>query len=425
MEQFLRLLIFLIGLLVLVRAANFLGDRIGLSPITLQLLAGILLGPFLLNLTGTAIVLGTWGSPSPSLSYGVLKTLAEIGLIQLMFMAGIHIDWNKWKATFKPITSLAGWEFLSTAVGAAIISRFFLGRWSEALAVSAIMAASSFGISAYGLNKMRLLSSGASQIILGSAVMSSFLAILLMVASMAVDYAILYGLVNMAIAVSWFLGKLIMFSAISYFLTSRFLKLAGRKGFQERPRQVLIGYLLLVASLYAWAAMHFGSFAAVGVASLGGGLLSVSNLGLKERLVKGFESVGASLLIGILFIVIGTGVNLRDLGETTGFLGILLVGVIGTRLVGLRIAKRTLSDSLEEKRFLFLSALPQGEMGILIAGYLLSRGLVSPLSFNLALTAVVVLTLAVTTLIKTVEVSRRDALHRSQPIGPKGMSESS
>jgi len=73
---------------------------------------------------------------------------------------------------------------------------------------------------------------------------------------------------------------------------------------------MLIGYLLLVASLYAWATMHFGSFAAVGVASLGGGLLSVSNLGLKERLIKGFECWGLTP-IGILFIILGTGVNLR------------------------------------------------------------------------------------------------------------------
>ncbi len=422
MGQFLQLLIFLTGLIVLVRAADFVGNRIGLSPITLQFLAGVLLGPSLLNLTGTAIILGTWGSPSPSLSYGGLKTLAEIGLIQLMFMGGLHIDWNRWKATFKPITSLAGWEFVSTAVGTAIISRFFLGRWSEALAMSAIMAASSFGISAYGLNKMMLLRSRASQIALGSAVMGSLLTILLMVTSMAVDYAILYGMLNMAIAVSWFLGKLVMFYAISYFLTSRFLKLGERKGFQERPWQVLIGYLLLVASLYAWAMMHFGSFAAVGVASLGGGLLSASNLGLKERLSKGFESVGVSLPIGILFVILGMGLNLRGIREAN-LLGILLLGVIGTRLIGFWIANRRSSEPLEEKGILCLSVLPQGEMGILIAGYLLSRGLVSPSSFNVALTAVVVVTLAVPTLIKTVKVSCRDDPHCFQPIGSKGMRE--
>jgi Kef-type K+ transport system membrane component KefB len=423
MGQFLQLLIFLTGLIVLVRASNFLSDRIGLSPITLQLLVGILLGPSLLNLTGAAIILGSWGSPSPSLLHGVLKTLAEIGLIQLMFMAGLHVDWDTWKTTFKSISSLAGWGFVSTAVGTAIISRSFFGRWSEALALSAIMAASSFGISAYGLNKIMLLRSRTSQVILGSAVMGSLLAIILMVASMAVDYAILYGMLNMTIAVSWFLGKLIMFSAICYFLTSRFLKLARRKGLQERPRQILVGYLLLVASLYAWATVHFGSFAAVGVASLGGGLLSMSNLGLKERLIKGFESVGGSLPVGILFIIVGMGVNLKELREATAFLVILLIGVIGARLTGFWIANHKPSDPLEEKGVLCFSALPQGEMGILIAGYLLSRGLVSPSSFNVALTAVVFLTLAVPTLIKTVEVSCRDDPHCSQPIGPKGVRE--
>ena len=101
---------------------------------------------------------------------------------------------------------------------------------------------------------------------------------------------------------------------------------------------MLIGYLLLVASLYAWAAMHFGSFAAVGVASLGGGLLGASNPEAKEKIAKGFESVLASIPVGILLVVIGMEVNVKAIEGFILFLIVLLIVVIGTKLIGCRIA---------------------------------------------------------------------------------------
>ena len=158
-----------------------------------------------------------------------------------------------------------------------------MDRWSEALAMSAIVSASSFGISIYYFSEMKVLGSRVAVTVSGAAVLSGLLAILLMIASQAASYAMIYGPSKMTIALSWFLAKLIMFFAVAYFLTSRFLRLSAKSGFQKRPHQILIGYLLLVASLYAWAAMHFGGFAAVGVASLGGALLGVSNREVKEK----------------------------------------------------------------------------------------------------------------------------------------------
>jgi hypothetical protein len=52
------------------------------------------------------------------------------------------------------------------------------------------------------------------------------------------------------------MGKLIMYFALSYFFLSRFLSRIAKRGFQKRPRQMLIGYLLLMAALYAWGAAH-------------------------------------------------------------------------------------------------------------------------------------------------------------------------
>ena len=391
MGHFTHGFIFLVSLIVLATLGNLLSRQLGLPTTTFQLVIGILLGPSLLNLLGTPLVLGTWGSISPSFLHRLLKILAEMGLIQLMFLAGFQTDWNQLKTKVKPILSVGGWEFIVTAVGVVIITRLFADRWAEDLAVGAIMAASSFGISVYNQSEIGLLGSEVSTISTGAAILSGLLAMLLMILSLSVNYAASFGGFKAIIAVSWFLGKLVMFFAVAYFLTSRFLILASRSGVKKRPNQMLIGYLLLVAAIYAWAAMHFGSFAAIGAASLGGALLGMSPFEIKEKIGKGFGTGPASLLIGVLFVVLGMEVNLKIIGGQVIFLAVLLVAVIVSRLIGIYVSVRKDSESLRDRAFIMIGNLAQGEVGAVIAAYLFSRGLVSPSQFNLSITLVVML----------------------------------
>ncbi len=393
MEAFPHWIIILIVVIVLVRISALLSKRFDLPVVSIQLLTGILLGPSLFNLLRAPIILGTWGSPSPSPLHTVLKILAEIGMIQLMFLAGLKVDWQELNKRLKTSFSAGAWGFGLTVLGVAILMRLFVDRRSEALAMSAIMAASGFGISIYSFREVKAVGSQVVAIVSGAAVLSGLLAILLMIASQATNYGATYGAFKMAIAVSWFLAKLIMFFAVVYFLISRFLRLSAKTGFPRRPRQMLVGYLLLVTSLYAWAAMHFGSFAAIGVASLGGALLGMANPEVKEKIARGFESILVSISVGILFIVIGTEVNLKAAEGSFTLLGVLLVAVVGAKLIGCWLAANNGYQSPRERLLIRFGVLAQGEMGILIAAYLFSRGVLSPPSFNIAIIAVVLLTM--------------------------------
>jgi Na+:H+ antiporter len=420
MEQFTYIAIYLVFLIVLTRVAVLLARRFGIPSVTIQLLTGILLGPSLLNLLEAPIVLGTWGSPFPGPLHGVLKILAEIGLIQLMFLAGLGVDWQQLKKILKHSFSMGAWGFVLTAVSVAIITRVFVDRWSEALAMSAVLSASGFGISVYYFSEAKILSSQVALTVLGATILSGLLAILLMIASQATNYTVIYGAFKMTIAVSWFLAKLIMFFAVAYFLTSRFLKLVSRTGFEKRPRQMLIGYLLLIAALYAWASMHFGSFASVGVASLGGTLLGVSGFGFREKMSKGFGSMLGSLPMGTLFVVIGMEANFKGARGYILFLIVLFVVVVVAKLIGSWMTMHKDFVLIRGRVLTVVGTLPQGEMGMLIAAYLFSRGLVNPSQFSAAIIVVVTLTLFVPVLLKiaSAELSGKEltlALYKKSP----------
>src|SRR4030065_444552 len=125
MEQFTYIAIYLVVIIVLAKVAVLLARRFDLPAFTIQLLMGVLLGPSVLNLLGVPMVLGTWGSPSSGPLHGVLKILAEIGLIQLMFLAGLEVDWRELKKILKLSFSVGAWGFVLTAVIVAIITRVF------------------------------------------------------------------------------------------------------------------------------------------------------------------------------------------------------------------------------------------------------------------------------------------------------------
>jgi Kef-type K+ transport system membrane component KefB len=156
---------------------------------------------------------------------------------------------------------------------------------------------------------------------------------------------------------------------------------------------MLIGYLLLTASLYAWAAIHFGSFAAVGVASLGGALLGTSNREVKEKIGKGFESILASIPVGILLMVIGMEMNLKAAEGSILFLTALLIVVIGMKLIGSWIATNKGYPSSHERILVMFGVLAQGEMGMVIAAYLFSRGVLNPQLFSVGILVGVGLTM--------------------------------
>jgi len=105
-----------------------------------------------------------------------------------------------------------------------------------------------------------------------------------------------------------------------------------------------------------------------------------------------------------LFVVIGMEPNFRVTRSTIIFLMALSGVVVVAKLIGSWIATRKRFDSLQERILIGIGTLPQGEMGILIAAYLFSRGLINPSSFNAVIVLVIVLTMLTPLLMKIAQI---------------------
>ncbi len=87
-EPLSRLLLQLIVIVVVARAAGWLFAKIGQPPVIGEMLAGILLGPSLLGLVAP----GALNFLFPTDSLGVLKLFSQMGVVLFMFLVGMDLD---------------------------------------------------------------------------------------------------------------------------------------------------------------------------------------------------------------------------------------------------------------------------------------------------------------------------------------------
>jgi len=102
-------------------------------------------------------------------------------------------------------------------------------------------------------------------------------------------------------------------------------------------------------------------------------------------------------------VAIGMEANFRVASGTIIFLMAMFAVVIVAKLIGSWMATRKDFDIFRERVLIGFGTLPQGEMGILVAAYLFSRGIVSPPSFNAAILLVIMVTMIVPMVMRVVE----------------------
>ncbi|MCK4495994.1 MAG: cation:proton antiporter, partial [Candidatus Aminicenantes bacterium] len=163
----------LFDLLLMFAAAKIMGElfeRIKQPAVIGEILAGILLGPFIFGLI----------DPSKVETFKVYQVLAEIGVIILLFTIGLQIKVDE-------IMKVGATSLVVAILG--VILPFFFGylftltaehTTVEAMFIGAAMVATSVGITARVLADLGVLDSRVARIILGAAVIDDILGLLVL-----------------------------------------------------------------------------------------------------------------------------------------------------------------------------------------------------------------------------------------------------
>jgi Kef-type K+ transport system membrane component KefB len=404
-----------IGVLILcARLGGALSRRLNQPAVLGELLAGVLLGP---------TVLGFFELPwftDTHLAEGV-QHLAELGVIFLMFLAGMEIELREMAKTGRAaaLGGLLGVILpLVMGMGAALL--FGIGV-NQALFLGIVLSATSVSISAQTLMELGVLRRRESLTLLGAAVFDDVLVILVLSVFLALGGGTGGGgLAGAAMVLVRMAAYLVMATLLSFWLIPALLRQIERLPIS----QGLTSFAIVLALLFAWSAEVLGGVAAITGAFLVG--LAVARSPLRQKIEHDLSALTYGFFVPLFFVSIGLGANARDVTGPALIFGLVLIAVaIVSKIVGSGLGAWWGGLPRNEALRLGVGMVSRGEVGLIVASVGLSQGLINSVTFAQIVLVVLATTLLTPLMLRWV-YARADAARpapaatRHEPAAPEG-----
>lgn len=390
-SAFVELLLLLAIIVLGAKLSGLLATRVGQPSVLGEIIFGLLLGPSLLNLLELplfhhAAVLGE-----------TTQLMAEIGVVMLMFLAGMETDIEGMRRVGLPASAAAiGGALLPFAAGWAIGAYFGLPT-AASIFLGTILTATSVSISAQTLIELGQLRSKEGTTILGAAVIDDVL-----------------GILVLSIVVATFADGggqpiwLIVLRMVGFFALALVLARPARRLlrlFDGLPvSEPIVAGAVVIFFLYAWAAEYIGGVAAITGSYLAGIILA--QMSIRHVLEEKVEVMVYGLFVPIFFVAIGLSADVRAVFAAGGTVVVIALAVIVAsivfKLVGAGGGALLTGYSPMESLRVGTGMISRGEVGLIVAGVGISRGLIENDVFSIVVLMVIVTTLITPLLLRLV-----------------------
>jgi Kef-type K+ transport system membrane component KefB len=387
MTPFLQLLLALAIIISGAKLAGLLSTRLGQPAVLGELLAGLVLGPTLLNMFG-------WSFFTSAHLQDTVFELAELGVVLLMFVAGLEIDLGEMRKSGK-VALLAG------ALG--VLAPLLLGFAAalpfgyparSALFVGVLLTATSVSISAQTLLELGWLRSRVGLALLGAAVIDDVLVILILSLFVALASggggvgAVLLIVIRMAL----FLAGVVL---LGVWLFPRLVNRVARWPISQPTLTLAIVVMLLLA----WSAEVIGAVAAITGAFLAGVLFARTRR--RHEIEEGISRIAYAFFVPIFFASIGLHTNARLLdGGLIWFTLLICAVAIVSKLLGSGLGARLAGLSNREALQVGTGMISRGEVGLIVASVGISNGIIGPDVFAVTVVMVLITTLVTPPLLR-------------------------
>ena len=301
MLPFLQFILVVFIIIVAAKVGGYLSVRLGQPAVVGEVLAGLILGPSMLNLLH-------WPVFSDEHLGETITLLAELGVLLLLFIAGLNLHLADLAKSSKTAVLAGSLGFILTLSMGYILALIFSFENQQALFIGLILAPTSIGISAQTLMELKMLRSKVGTTLLGTAAIDDILAVL----GVSLFLALILGEVTSGLT-----GVLVIFLRMIMYLA-----VASAIGFWLLPKlaqitenlpisQGLIAFTFVTVLLYAWSAEVVGHLAAIIGAFLAGIFLSRSSLMVKIN--EEFSPIAFGVFVPIFFVNVGLSANVSQI----------------------------------------------------------------------------------------------------------------
>lgn len=375
-------------ILISTKLFGLITKKIRMPQVVGALVAGVVLGPAFLNVLSET---------------EFIQNLAELGVIVLMFTAGLETDINQLKKTGKASFIIAVLGVIIPLVGGFFIASIFnkgndVNTILQNVFIGIILTATSVSITVETLKEMGKLNTRAGNAILGAAIIDDILGIIAL--------TITTSLADPSINVIIVLAKIVMFFIFAgfagYLFHWAFIKLDERYQ-RDLRRFVIIAFVFCL--LLSFCAEEFFEVADITGAFIAGLVISDSNR--SKYLNSRFETLSYMLLSPIFFASIGIKIKLTAMTKTIFIFSILLLLVaILSKVFGCALGAKICRYSNIEAIQIGTGMISRGEVALIVANKGIAMGLMLQEFLAPVVIMVVVTTIVTPILLKVVFKNR-------------------
>ncbi|WP_179394395.1 cation:proton antiporter [Lacticaseibacillus absianus] len=320
--------------------------KLGVPAVIGQLLAGLLLGPALLG----------WVQPTDMVS-----EFAEIGVIVLMFIAGLESDLTLLRRYFRPGVMVA---VIGVIVPVAVIFAFS-ELWGFSFVAAAFLgitfAATSVSISVEVLKELNALDSRSGATILGAAVVDDILTVIILSVAVGV-----FGTgASVTDAPLWLtLVEQVAYFGVIYLVVKWAATFLMHLAERLIPAASVTIMSLLLCLGMAYLADFFGLSAVIGAFFAGVG---ISQTPYRREVDHALEAIGYAVFIPVFFVSIGLNMRFTGLFQDLGFIVILTVLALLTKWLGCGAGAKLAGMDWTDAHIIGSGMVSRGEMALIVA----------------------------------------------------------
>ncbi|HIW17067.1 MAG TPA: cation:proton antiporter [Firmicutes bacterium] len=377
---------FIFDIAIILAATKILGlltRRIALPQVVGALLAGLIMGPACLGVLEET---------------EFLDELAELGVIVLMFTAGLETDVRELRKSGGPAFIIALIGVIVPLIGGAAIASFFNTDPDATLQnvfVGVILTATSVSITVETLREMGKLSTRSGNAILGAALIDDVLGIILLTFITSLSDPSAGGLGTVLIKIAAFF---VVALVGGYFLHKLIAKITAGPG-RDRKRYAVLS--LAMCMVFAYFAEEW-----FGVADITGAYVAgviISSTSRVTYITSKCEDLSDMLLSPCFFASIGAKVVLPQMSTSIIIFSVLLmIWAMLSKVIGCGLGAKMCRYSNKDSLRIGIGMISRGEVALIVANRGISTGLMPEAFFAPIVLTVVASTIVTPILLKFV-----------------------
>ncbi len=385
----LRFLIDVALILFVAKAFGILARKLHAPEVVGEIIAGLLLGPAVIGIVNQS---------------DFISKMAEIGVIMLMFEAGLSTDMKKLKATGLKATAIAcAGVFVPLCLGAVLFMSFYgfgpVGseQFIKGLFIGTLMAATSVSITVAALKELGKLSSTVGTTIVSAAIIDDVIVIVVLTFVLSAKGSGSSVWLTMLKAIAFF-----AIAIVSGFIIYKAFKWLDAR--YEHTRRIPIAALCYCMFMAYVAERYFGIADITGAYVAGVVLCNLHDVKYVERKV---DVSSYMVFAPIFFAGIGLKVSFQSMNPMLLFFSVsfVIVACIG-KIIGCGTTAKLCRFNFNDSLKIGVGMMTRGEVALITAQKGLSAGLITSDYFTAVILMILVSSILAPVLLKLLYKSK-------------------